>query len=65
VFGSWGGGCEDELIRDKAIEVALFFRDFLPLALSKPYGLGSINEAIEDAKSGRNFRVLIDMNVTL
>lgn len=62
VFGSWGGGCEDISIRDRAIEVAKFYRAFIPSILSNPYGLDSINKAIEDAKSGKNFRVLVDMS---
>lgn len=62
VFGSWGGGCEDVSIMNKAIEVTEFYREFIPSTLSNPYGLDSINMAIEDARSGRNFRVLVDMS---
>jgi len=61
LFGSWGGGCEDEKLRDKAIDVAKIYKDFLSLTLSRPYRLTSINEALADAKNGQNFRVLIGM----
>jgi len=61
LIGSWGGGCEDEKLRDKAIDIAKTYGNFLSLTLSKPYPLASINKALADAKSGENFRVLIGM----
>jgi len=61
VFGSWGGGCEDEKIRNKAIDVVRIYREFISLMMRDSYSLDSINEALENARSGRNFKVLIDM----
>ena len=61
VLGSWGGGCENELIRDEAVKVALSYEDHLPSVLSMPYGLSAINVAIEEAKKGNNFRTLLEL----
>lgn len=62
VLGSWGGGCEDVSILNRVIKVTEYYKEIIPSTLSNPYGLDSINKAIEDAKSGRNFRVIVDMS---